>query len=166
MAVPDVTRKWKFPDPEGDDWTFDFPFTVASKHVLGLYVFLNNYFDGYKEESVGAFYTNEVEFLTLDSEYGQGYVIRMNVWLAPFDMGISQNVELRALPTEDEGIARIQVFIHRMSGEMSSWQRLNKGFLTEIRKQFLIWRTVPESVKIEYAEEGHRLVEELAAVAV
>jgi len=163
MAVPDVTRKWKFPDPEGDDWTFDFPFTVASKHVLGLYVFLNNYFDGYKEESVGSFYTNEVEFLTLDSEYGQGYLIRMNVWLAPFDMGISQNVELRALPTEDEGIARIQVFIHRMSGEMSSWQRLNKGFLTEIRKQFLIWRTVPESIKVEYAEEGRRLVEELAA---
>ena len=163
MAVPDVTRKWKFPDADGDDWTFDFPFTVASSHVLGLYVFLNNYFDGYKEESVGSFYTNEVEFLTLESEHGQGYLIRMNVWLAPFDMGISQNVELRALPTEDAGIARIQVFIHRMSGEVSSWQRLNKGFLTEIRKQFLIWRTVPEGVKLEYAEQGKRLLVEAEA---
>jgi len=84
----------------------------------------------------------------------------MNAWLAPFDMGISQNVELRALPTEDAGIARIQVFIHRMSGEISSWQRLNKGFLTEIRKQFLIWRTVPEGVKLEYAEQGKRLLVE------
>jgi len=158
-----VTRKWKFPDPEGDDWTFDFPFTVASTHVLGLYVFLSNYFDGYKEESVGSFYTDQVDFLSLESEHGRGYLIRMTAWLAPFDMGISQEVELRALPTEDAGIARIQVFIHRLSGEMSAWQRMNKGFLTEIRKQFLIWRTVPESIKLEYAEQGRRLVDDLVA---
>jgi len=162
-AVPDVGRKWKFPDPDGDDWTFDFPFTVAARQVHGLYVFLNNYFDGYKEESVGAFYTDAVDFATFDSEFGTGLMIRMTVWLAPFDMGISQRVELRALPTVDEGITRIQVFIGRLTGEVSSWTRLNKGFLTEIRKQFLIWRTVPESVKAEYIEEGRKLVEEMAA---
>ncbi len=164
-AVPDVTRKWKFPDPDGDDWTFDFPFTVAARQVQGLYVFLNNYFDGYKEESVGAFYTDAVDFAAFESEFGTGLMIRMTVWLAPFDMGISQRVELRALPTEDEGITRIQVFISRLTGEVSSWTRLNKGFLTEISKQFLIWRTVPESVKAEYIEEGRKLVEEMAAPA-
>ena len=128
-------------------------------------MFLNNYFDGYKEESVGTFYTSDVEFATFQSEHGVGVRIRMNVWLAPFDMGISQHVQLRALPTEDEGISRIQVLIHRLSGEVSSWTRLNAGFLTEIRKQFLIWRTVPESVKAEYIEEGRRLVQELVAAS-
>ncbi|MFC1806648.1 ABC transporter permease, partial [Planctomycetota bacterium] len=29
MAVPDVTRRWEFPPPEGDHWRFDFPFTVV-----------------------------------------------------------------------------------------------------------------------------------------
>ena len=36
MAVPDVTRKWEFPEPEGDNWVFDFPFTVGGAEVLGL----------------------------------------------------------------------------------------------------------------------------------
>ena len=162
VSVPDVTRRWEFPEPDGDNWIFDFPFTVSTRHVLGMYVFLNDFFEGYKEESVGAFYTDEVQFSTFTREHGVGYLIEMKAWLAPFDMGISQNVELRALPTEDEGISRIQVYIRRFSGEVSSWKRLNRKFLTEIRKQFLIWRTVPPYSKAEYAEEGKRLVEQMA----
>ncbi|MCE2448785.1 MAG: M28 family peptidase [Candidatus Latescibacteria bacterium] len=36
MAVPDVTRKWKLPPPDGDQWDFEFPFTVSGHEVLGL----------------------------------------------------------------------------------------------------------------------------------
>jgi hypothetical protein len=161
MAVPDVTRRWKFPEPDGDDWYFDFPFTVASEHALGMYVFLSHYFEGYTEESVGSFYTDRVSFSSFEGEYGTGYMLRMMVWIAPFDMGVSQWVEMRAVQTEDEGIARIQVFIHRETGEVSAWRRLNKGFLTDIRKQFLLWRTIPEDVKQQYANEGR---EKLAAL--
>jgi len=162
VSVPDVTRRWVFPEPDGDNWVFDFPFTVSSAQVLGMYVFLNNFFDGYREESVGAFYTDDVRFSTFEGEHGIGYLIEMRAWLSPFDMGISQDVELRALPTEDEGISRIQVCIRRLSGEVSSWKRLNRRFLTEIRKQFLIWRTVPPYTKAEYAEEGEQLVTQMA----
>jgi len=42
MAVPDVTRRWKFPEPDGDMWVFDFPFTVSTGQVLGLYGFGNS----------------------------------------------------------------------------------------------------------------------------
>jgi len=165
MAVPDVTRRWKFPEPRGDEWVFDFPFTVASAGVLGLYTFLQNYFEGYTEESVGSFYTDRVSFESMEGEYGSGYLLKMMVWIAPFDMGVSQEVEMRAIETEDAGIARIQVYIHRETGEVSAWRRLNKGFLTEIRKQFLIWRTVPEDVKHRYAQEGGEMLAQLTAAA-
>jgi len=157
MAVPDVTRKWKFPDPDGDRWLFDFPFTVATKSVRGIYAFLNNFFDSYREESVGSFYTDSMQFATRRNDYGTGYVISMKVWLAPYDSGVSQYVEFRALKTEDEGISRIELYIERLSGEIATWVRLNRNFLTEIRKQFLIWRTVPPHLKDEYDEEGKRL---------
>ena len=154
MSVPDVTRQWKFPAPKGDVWEFDFPFTVASRGVLGLFVFLDNYFDGYKEESIGSFYADNVKFYSVQDTYGVGYVVELDCWLAPFDLSVSQNVQLRALPTEDEGVTRIEMRITRKSGEVSNWQRLNRGFLTLMRKQFLIWRTVAPDVKDEYRHEG------------
>ena len=46
---------------------------------------------------------------------------------------------------------------------MSSWKRLNRGFLTELRKQFLIWRTVDQEVKDEYTGEGRQYLESLHA---
>jgi hypothetical protein len=154
MSVPDVTRQWKFPAPKGDVWQFDFPFTVATRGVLGLFVFLDNYFDGYKEESIGSFYADHVRFYSVKDTFGVGYVVEMDCWLAPFDLSVSQNVQLRALPTEDEGVTRIEMCITRKSGEVTSWQRLNRGFLTLMRKQFLIWRTVASDLKDEYGREG------------
>jgi len=161
MSVPDVTRQWKFPDPDGDVWTFDFPFTVASKGVLGLFIFLDNYFESYKEESIGSFYADHIGVTSVDDVYGKGFVVSLDCWLAPFDLSVSQHVELRALPTEDEGITRIEMVITRMSGERSNWMRLNRGFLTLMRKQFLIWRTVPNEVKEEYREQGEERLKDL-----
>ncbi|MCM8760190.1 MAG: hypothetical protein NC832_00495, partial [Candidatus Omnitrophica bacterium] len=57
MAVPDVTRKWILPEPKGDDWEFEFPFTVAEVEVLGLATFLTDYFNSYQDVSLGNFYT-------------------------------------------------------------------------------------------------------------
>ena len=165
MSVPDVTRQWKFPDPEGDVWRFDFPFTVASKGVLGLFIFLDNYFDGYKEESIGSFYADHIRVYTVQDTYGTGFVVELDCWLAPFDLSVSQNVQLRALPTEDEGITRIEMQITRLSGEVSNWMRLNRGFLTLMRKQFLIWRTVPADVKETYREQGEERLKTLSGVA-
>ena len=156
MAVPDVTRRWVLTEPEGDRWFFRFPFTVPSGQVLSLFVFLNNWFDGYREESVGAFYTTELDFHTEQAQYGRAYVISLTMWLAPFDRGVSQRVQFRTMPTEDEGISQIEVEIDRESGEHASWYRLNRSFLREVRKQFLIFRTVPPTVKDQYAQEGTR----------
>ena len=165
MSVPDVTRRWKFPDPDGDVWQFEFPFTVATNGVVGLFVFLDNYFDSYKEESIGSFYADNVKFYSMEDTYGHGYVVELDCWLAPFDLAVSQNVQLLALPTEDEGITRIELKITRLSGEVSSWKRLNRGFLTLMRKQFLIWRTVPMTVKDEYREEGKVRLKSMHGVA-
>jgi len=156
LSVPDVTRQWKFPRPVGDVWKFDFPFTVASKGVVGLFVFLDNYFASYREESIGSFYADHIRFYSVKDVYGTGTVVELDCWLAPFDLSVSQNVQLRALPTEDEGITRIEMCITRKSGEVGNWQRLNRGFLTLMRKQFLIWRTVPSEVKEEYRVDGEK----------
>ena len=166
MAVPDVTRRWRLPAPEGDEWHFEFPFTVGGRDVLGLAVFLIGYFDSYSEESIGTFYTDGATLGRLDSEYGEAYTIDMNIWLAPFDLGVSQHVVIRALPEAEHNIYQIQLDIRRMSGEDASWRRVNQRFMNVIRKQFLIWRTVDAEAKEAYRQQAVELLSEQHTEAV
>ena len=159
MAVPDVTRRWKLPPPDGDEWNFEFPFTVSGHEVLGLCVFLIGYFDSYSEESIGTFYTDGAKLNDHDDEHGQGYEIDMNIWLAPFDLGVSQHVLLRATPEAEHNIYAISLQIHRLSGEDASWRRVNQRFMNVIRKQFLIWRTVDADAKTSYREQGSEIIQ-------
>lgn len=156
MAVPDVTRRWVLPKPEGDVWKFEFPFTISGREILGLYVFFKEYFSSYEEESVGNFYTQETALSTFKHKEENGFLISFKSWLAPFDLGVSQKVEMRAIPTGEYGIYEIHLEIQRLSGEINTWVRLNRRFLNIIRKQFLIWRTVSLEVKEEYREQGEK----------
>ena len=47
MAVPDIERKWKLPEPDGDLWHFNLPFTVLAEEALGLNIFMKDYFDAH-----------------------------------------------------------------------------------------------------------------------
>ena len=91
-------------------------------------------------------------------EHGHGFVIQMRIWIAPFDMGVSQMTELQFMPTEDQGVMRIVLDITRVTGEQKTWVRLNKGFLGELRKQFLIWRTISAGQKEDYTEQGKKML--------
>jgi hypothetical protein len=158
MAVPDVTRKWKLPAPEGDEWQFEFPFTVSGHEVLGLSVFLIGYFDSYSEESIGTFYTDGAKLDRFDADNGDGYSIGMNIWLAPFDLGVSQHVIFRATPEAEHSIYAVSLQINRLSGEEASWRRVNQRFMNVIRKQFLIWRTVDPEAKAGYRAQGEEIL--------
>lgn len=164
MAVPDVTRRWEFPPPEGDRWEFDFPFTVGGAEILGMYCYLARFLQSYGETSIGAFYTEDVTLTRGKPGEAADYVISARCWLAPYDLGISQDVRFEAIPTDEFNIYRILVRILRVSGDTLSWQRMNRGFLNVLRKQFLVWRTVPSGTKAEYAEEGKRTVGEAQPV--
>ena len=158
MAVPDVTRKWEFPEPDGDRWVFDFPFTVGGAEVLGMYTYLTRVFESYGEGSVGDFVADNVRFTSQDLHGEPQYEIYLTAWLAPYDLGISQNVELKAIPTGEHNIYKIEVVINRLSGDVASWKRINRGFLNVLRKRFLVWRTIPPELKHQYAGEGQQIL--------
>ena len=165
MAVPDVTRRWKLPDPEGDHWHFEFPFTVGGKDVFGLSVFLVDYFESHMGESMGAFYTDGARFGSVEAATGAGYTIDTTIWLAPYDLGVSQQVHFEAVPTGEHNIFAMTLTIDRLSGDAASWRRVNQGFMNALRKQFLIWRTVDPSNRAKYTEKGRILLSAPTAVA-
>ncbi|MYF73072.1 MAG: ABC transporter permease, partial [Gemmatimonadetes bacterium] len=158
MAVPDVTRRWKLPDPDGDHWHFEFPFTVGGKDVFGLSVFLVDYFESHVGESMGAFYTDGARFGSVEAATGAGYTIDTTIWLAPYDLGVSQQVHFEAVPMGEHNIFAMTLTIDRLSGDAASWRRVNQGFMNALRKQFLIWRTVDPGNRAKYTEKGRELL--------
>ena len=160
-AVPDVVRRWKPPSPDGDRWEFEFPFMVSQGEVVGICGFLVNFFEAYKEESIGDFYAEKVTITTEELSRGSQYSVKMLTWLAPFDMGVSQYLQLDFIPADDDsGIYTVEVFIERLSGQDTYWQRVNQRFMNTLRKQFLLWHTLSSESRAYHMEKADKLLSE------
>jgi cell division protein FtsX len=82
------------------------------------------------------------------------YWISMRVWLAPFDMGVSQDVDILLMPADEPGLYELQLRLMRQSGETSAWRRVNRQFMSDLRKQLLLWRTIRPEGQQEYILRG------------
>lgn len=150
VATPAIERTWKVPEPEGDEWHITMPFAVTGIQAVGLNSFLREWFEAYEEYSIGDFVTQDVSAQEVMYENGRGYQIRFKAWLAPFDLGVSQTCLLETIPTEMEDVYELKLTIHRESGDVSNWKRINRRFLNTLRKQFLIWRTLRQEERERY----------------
>lgn len=95
-----------------------------------------------------------------DSYHGAGYALRARVWLAPYDLGVSQTVALHTEPTGEHRIYELRLELERRAGDVSSWRKTNWQFLNLLRKQFLIWRTLSADHKEGYALRALGLTED------
>lgn len=87
------------------------------------------------------------------------YRLSMRVWLAPFDMGVSQDADIVLVPSAEPGLYELQLRLMRQSGEIAAWQRVNRGFLGDLRKQLLLWRTLTPEMQQEYILRGRAHVQ-------
>jgi hypothetical protein len=168
IAMPDVNRSWTLPPARGNELMLTLPFLMTYKEHRSIGGFLFEYFDGHRDITHGMFSTANIEFgFVCESppglspaaadcpqgqcEHDQCLQIRSRVWLAPFDFGIMQQVEIQFKPAETEsGFLEISIRLNRESGEANAWHRINKSFLHVIRKQLLIWRSFDDQTKLEY----------------
>jgi len=147
-ANPGIQRTWRMPTPEGDLLDVTFPFTVSEYDLTGIVSFLKEHFVNFGDSTLGTFSAQNVKIVK-DPERGSP-ALEANVWLAPFDLGISQKFRLTSVPSGIEGIAEVKIKLERVSGSPGSWQRSNKVFLDDLRRQFLIWRTVSQEHVVMY----------------
>ena len=161
-AVPDTVRRWRPPPPGGDRWEFAFPFMVSEQEVEGLCGFLASFFQAYGEESIGDFYSDKVRVVR-ETDEASGkiqYGVQLLLWLAPFDMGVSQFVQIECAPSEvTRGAYGVEVFIQRLSGQDTYWQRVNGRFVNQLRKEFLIWHTLDQESKAFHSQVARDLID-------
>jgi len=132
------------------------PFTMTGDQALGVNMFLREYLAAHADYSLGHFSTADIELSTIEAELGEGYQLSLMVWLAPYDLGVSERLLLQTVPTEDEEVYEIRAVIIRESGDESSWIRVTRNFINMLRKQYLLWRTFPAGLKGEYSQRGNK----------
>jgi hypothetical protein len=146
-ANPGIQRTWRIPKPALDLYDIIFPFTVSAYDITGVVSFIREHFQNFSDTALGVFATSSVHvFRTGDNMLG----IQAAVALAPFDLGVSQKFAMLAQPGEIEGIEEIRILLRRVSGTRGDWQRANRVFVNELRKQLLIWRSISPEIMEQY----------------
>ncbi len=165
IAIPDVNRSWTLPPARANTIEVSLPFLMTYREHLSVGGYLVQFFDGHKDVSHGRFSTSDLvlEFSCETAphlsaanadcpeqacELPDCLHLTSHVWLAPFDFGIMQRAEFKFRPSADQpGFLEIHVHLIRESGESNVWHRINKGFLHDIRRQLLIWRSLDDDAK-------------------
>ena len=149
-ANPGIQRSWQIPSPVGNLYDLVFPFTVSAYDITGVVSFLREHFDNYSDTSLGVFATTESHVFR---ECGNDMLgISATVALAPFDLGVNQRFALVSQPSDIEGIDEVRILIYRLSGAGGDWRRSNRVFINDLRKQLLIWRSLPAEIMEKYRQ--------------
>lgn len=162
IAIPDVNRSWKMPDAVDNSMHVTLPFLMRYHEHASICGFLHAYFKGHQDISHGLFATGPIEVVEASTaEEKDGTILpmaegcmhlRTKVWLAPFDFGIMQWVDLSFCHArEGKEFLEICVTMNRRSGEFTLWRRINTSFVHALRKQLLIWRSLDDEGHAQYS---------------
>ena len=169
IAIPDVNQTFALPAPVNNTITVNLPFLMKYDEHESIGGFIHDYFVGHQDISQGIFSTGPVDIVFSCSTVDEitrlfktstahddlhCLHLRANVWLAPFDFGIMQLVDIQFCPAkEGENYLAIKATLSRKSGESAVWHRINTLFLHDLRKQLLVWRSLDDVAHRELAEK-------------
>lgn len=157
IAVPKIERRWKLPHMSGDRSELELPFVFSKSEALGGLVYLKSVFDGATDKTYQFGSIVESSLKAVEMKHGEGYELMMKVHLAPYDLGINQLVWVYMIPRPGAEVFDIKIYLEKLTGDTPSWNRSNRPFLTEMRKQCLVWRTMSPEVKHGYTIKGEKL---------
>ena len=155
ICTPGIERRWTPPRPKDDELHMQLPFTLVRFDALGMGAFLAEFWASHQEQSIGAgFYVESLQAKKEDARV----VLMLTAWLAPFDQGVMQDVTLVMAPGDDR-YYEIGVTLKRTAGDFETWSRVMRTFLDDLRKQFLVWRTLSQDDRAFYVQELEKWVD-------
>lgn len=153
LCTPGIERRWRPPAPQGQRLRMRLPFSLAQREAVGMAAFQAEFWAMHREQTIGAgFYVEDLRV----RRSGAGLYVEGRVWLAPFDQGVVQQVVLTLAPGSEAAYWDIDVDLELLAGDFDTWRRVSRTFLDDLRKQFLVWRTLPEVDRRAYTEEIRR----------
>jgi len=168
MAVPSSKMQWAVPEPVDGIIYSKLPFTVTDKTANGTILYLHDYFDAHREAILGGFIVHQLALAPTSinnrsdsADSPSVMMLQARVSLAPYDMGVRQDVEIAVVHTETPEVLEMEIRLRHVAGRTKNWIRLNKTFLRSLRRQLLGWRNLPPRRILRYVADGE---ERLAAI--
>ena len=160
LAAPSETRSWELPSAATDEMIFALPFTFTPHDRVAVVSYFAQWLDANGAGSSGSFFCAPPQVTVKTDEHGGPVpAVTSTIWLKPYDLGVSQQLEV-SLPVDPETgeyIARVR--LQRLSGNVASWQRTLKPFLGAVRKQFLNWRVTTIGQREELFAEAKQMLQ-------
>jgi hypothetical protein len=138
-------------EPDGDTWHLPLPFSIGEAEAGPLVRFLSEWLKAYEEYTIGDFVTSGTVLEEIPGER-PSYAVNATAWLAPYDLGISQELRLVASPAQIYGIYNLDLTLTRLAGDPENWPVVNQRFLANLRRQFLTWRTLKKEERARYEQ--------------
>jgi hypothetical protein len=156
LSAPSAKRRWEVPPSVNDEISLLLPFTVSNEEAKATAGYLCDFFESHAESTAGSFMTEHTELTRIATVRGEGYALTFDASLSPYDLGVTQYVEIYAVPSKDDGEHEVYLFLVRQSGDVAAWERLARPFIDELRKRLLAWRTMPPAAKEGFARHGDK----------
>lgn len=156
IVTPSLERKWKVPrTPRGSMWDIPLPFRVPTeREAQAVVIYLQEFY-------VGAGYEKRLFKVSSEPKVDiKEKRLVFNVRLYPYDTATEQEVTLYFV-RERVGGWRAAVSLKLLKGLGSVWMGPSQyAFLDDLRKQMLLWGTLPSSERAKYLRKVYEALAE------
>lgn len=155
IAAPAMNEQVFETDPDGDEWELPLPFSISEHEAAPLMQFLGEWFRAYEEYTIGDFVTSGTQLFGREPVDGKPvFCVTSTTWLAPYDLGVSQTLELVSQPSKVPGVYSLDLKLHREAGDPENWPVVNRRFLANVRRQFLTYRAMEPEMRNAFGERA------------
>ncbi|MBN1900478.1 ABC transporter permease [Candidatus Sumerlaeota bacterium] len=159
-AVPESRRE----DDEEDDVktaqdriSSYLPFVTSQEYVLAMQAYLWEYLESLEGVTIGKLGIDSLSAHVESCNDENIPVLSFRAWLAPFDLGVSHDAQIKIRKREGTGVHQFHLTAVRFTGDQQNWRRLTPFFIQGIRKQLLLWRILSDEERRRYSEKGRIL---------
>jgi ABC-type antimicrobial peptide transport system permease subunit len=154
-AVPSGKRTWSMPPHHGNIMEIVFPFIYQSKIASGMLAYLREYFGRFSEVSIGDLIATQLAHSCRKDEEGhEAFKLDYHIALAPYDLGVTENLNFALSYDKYVKAYRLSLVIDRVSGQDINWITTNRPFLERLRKYLMRWRNLSGSQQALYVQQS------------
>jgi hypothetical protein len=133
------------------------PFVATDANVLAMQAYMAEYLASIEGVTIGQLAVDGLQPRLDSSGARPAPTLSFRAWMAPFDLGVSHDTELRIVYREDRGVYQYHLKAVRFSGDQQNWRRVIPRFILAIRKQLLMWRVLSEQEVEQYRQQGGKM---------
>ena len=133
------------------------PFVTLPSNAVAMQAYMAEFLASIEGVTVGQLAIDQLRCRVDEEGCYPVPTLAFRAWLAPFDLGISHDVNLRVVFREDRGVCQYHLRARRYSGDQQNWRRMMPRFVFALRRQLLMWRVLTEQEIDSYRERGRQL---------